>query len=346
MVCREPTRPVDFIARSRPPRARRVIRKATYVLPIRSTERHTVELETYLRWVSRMMPLVVVDGSPPVVFDAAHQAWSEWCIHVRPDDRIAGANGKVRGVLSSAAYIRTPHVIIADDDVRHTASTLNECASALRNADLVVPQNFFAPMPWHAKWDTARTLLNRAIGHDLPGTLGVHTSHLVAGYSSDVLFENLELIRTVTARGGACAWRPDIYVRRLPPTTAHFWGQRVRHAYDEFARPTRMAFWLSLLPLAVTAVVAGRVLVIAGPTLGAVVLAEVGRRRHDGRRWFSPVASLATPIWLFERSVCAWLAVIERFRGGVKYSGGRLLNSATPARRLAPPIELNGAIRP
>jgi hypothetical protein len=32
---------------------------------------------------------------------------------------------------------------------------------------------------------------------------------------------------------------------------------------------------------------------------------------------------------------CAWLAVIERFRSGVKYSGGRLLSSATPARRLA-----------
>lgn len=87
------------------------------MLPIRSTERHTLELETYLRWVSRLMLLVIVDG----LFDAAHQ------------------------------------------------------------------------------------------GHDLSGTMGVHTSHLVAGYSSDVLFENLELIRTVTTRGLGRICKADEY---------------------------------------------------------------------------------------------------------------------------------------
>ena len=41
-----------------------------------------------------------------------------------------------------------------------------------RRHDLVRPQNYFEPLPWHARWDTARTLLNRGLGRDYPGTLG------------------------------------------------------------------------------------------------------------------------------------------------------------------------------
>jgi hypothetical protein len=311
-----------------------VITDATYVLPIRSSTPHPEELTAYLRWIGGRMPLVIVDGSPPHVFDAVHRAWSEWGIHVRPDDRITGVNGKVRGVLSSVAHVSTAYVVVADDDVRYGAESLHRCVTALHGADLVVPQNFFSPAPWHAMWDTARTLLNRATGHDFSGTMGVRTAHLAAGYDADVLFENLELIRNVTAGGGRCVWRPDIYVRRLPPTTAHFWSQRVRQAYDEFARPARMSFWLSLLPLAGVAAGTGHAGAIAVALLGAVGLAEFGRRRHGGRARFSPKASVVAPIWVMERSVCAWLAVLERFRGGVPYAGGRVVAAATPMRRL------------
>lgn len=308
---------------------------ATYVLPIRSAVPHSEELAGYLRWVARRMPVVVVDSSPPAVFDAVHDDWSRWSTHVRPDDRITGANGKVRNVLSSVAHVDTPFVVIADDDVRYTASTLHDCVTGLHGADLLVPQNYFAPLPWHAGWDTARTLLNRAVGYDLPGTLGVRTTQLARGYDADVLFENLELIRTVAARGGHCVWRPDIYVRRLPPTVREFWSQRVRHAYDEFARPLRMSVWLSLLPLGVLAIAARRLDLIALGVAATIALAEVGRRRHGGREWFASGSALAAPIWLLERSICAWLAVVERFRGGVTYAGTRVPRAATPIRQLA-----------
>ncbi|MEQ1699427.1 MAG: glycosyltransferase family 2 protein [Ilumatobacteraceae bacterium] len=310
-------------------------RDATYVVPIRSPAQHPAELTTYLRWVAGRMPLVIIDGSPPEVFDAVHDVWSQWAVHARPDSRIVGANGKVRGVLSSVAHVQTPFVVIADDDVRYTAQSLHACVTGLHGVDLIAPQNFFGPMPWHAGWDTARTLLNRSVGHDLPGTLGVRTAHLAGGYDADVLFENLELIRTVAARGGTCVWRPDIYVRRLPPTVSHFWSQRVRHAYDEFARPQRMVLWLSLLPLAAVALANDRPEAIMVVFVAAMVAAEIGRRRHGGREWFAAGAVLATPIWLVERSVCAWLAVIERLRGGVPYAGTRLARAATPERLLA-----------
>lgn len=61
----------------------------------------------------------------------------------------------------------------------------------------------FAPLPWHARWDSARSFLNRAFGDDYPGTLGVQRSALekTGGYCGAVLFENLELIRTLQAHG-------------------------------------------------------------------------------------------------------------------------------------------------
>ncbi len=49
----------------------------------------------------------------------------------------------------------------------------------LGGADLVRPQNYFAPAPWHARWDTGRILLDRAFASDYPGTLGVRRSTLL-----------------------------------------------------------------------------------------------------------------------------------------------------------------------
>src|SRR5213076_2669193 len=107
--------------------------------------------------------------------------------------------------------------------------------------DLVVPQNFFEPRPWHVYWDTTRTLINRAFGYDFPGSVGVRRAVLLGagGYDPDVLFENLELIRTVQAVGGRVMAPPDLYVRRLPPSSRRFMEQRVRQAYDDLARPVR-----------------------------------------------------------------------------------------------------------
>jgi hypothetical protein len=140
--------------------------------------------------------------------------------------------------------------VIADDDVRYDADALRRLLDRLRESDLVRPQNYFDPLPWHARWDTARTLLNRSFGADFPGTLGVRRSRFLAmgGYDGDVLFENLELIRTVRADGGQVDSPLDLYVRRPPPSSAHFRGQRVRQAYDDLALPTRMALELALIP--------------------------------------------------------------------------------------------------
>jgi hypothetical protein len=171
---------------------------------------------------------------------------------------------------------------------------------------------------------------------DYPGTLAVRrAAFLSAGcYDGNVLFENLELMRTLRAAGARLAPAPDVFVRRLPPDFRHFAGQRVRQAYDSLAQPPRLAAELALLPAAAFATVTRRYWLLAGATGTAAALAEVGRRRHDGAAVFPWYLPLLAPVWLAERSVCSWLALGCRLRGGVRYRGQRLPRAATSVRVL------------
>ena len=283
--------------------------------------------------------ILVVDGSEPAVFADFEARRAAGVEHVAVDPDLSSlANGKVRGVLTGVRRALHPLIVIADDDVRYDAASLAAVLSALEHAEVVRPQNFFHPLPWHACLDTARMLINRVTGGDWPGTLGVRRAALEAtgGYDGDVLFENLELVRTVKAAGGRERRPLDVFVRRLPPETRQFWSQRVRQAYDEFARPLRLAASMAVLPGLVLSAVAGGWAGLGIALAVPVFVAEAGRRLGNGARVFPAVASLAAPLWVLERGVCAWVAVLLRLLlGGVPYAGGILRRAATPSRVLA-----------
>jgi hypothetical protein len=178
--------------------------KLSYVLPLRSDgDGNLAELTTYLRWLSDRVEVIIVDGSDDDEFARHHDLWESFLAHIAPHSEFDYRNGKVNGVLTGLAEASFPKVIVADDDVRYDAVALSRVEQLLDDADLVRPQNFFEPRPWHALWDTGRTLLNRAFSADYPGTLGVQRDVLlgIGGYDGDVLFENLEMIRTVEAQG-------------------------------------------------------------------------------------------------------------------------------------------------
>jgi hypothetical protein len=317
-----------------------------YVVPLKwAAGTDPAEMTAYLASLSAEVDVTVVDGSEPGVWAGHHRIWGETVRHLRPDPW-PGRNGKVAGVVTGVRQARHELVVVADDDVRWRREELEQVVVLLADADLVRPQNVFDPLPWHARWDTARSLLNRAWGADYPGTYGLRRSTFCAmgGYDGDVLFENLEMARTFRAAGGVEVSAPDLFVRRLPPATGHFWSQRTRQAYDDFAQPLRLAVEGLLLPL--TGGLAGlaarpgrrRGWARAGLAAEAVVpvlLAELGRRRGRGRRAFPPTAALWAPLWLAERAVCVWLAVGWRLAGGVPYAGRRLVTAAhsTPELR-------------
>ncbi len=311
----------------------------TYVLPLRwSDDGDADELTFYLRWLAdQVEEVLVVDGSPPELFEGHAVRWSGFVTHLRLDPSLRFRNGKVNGVTTGMKAASHERVVIADDDVRYDREGLERMFEQLDAHDLVRPQNYFAPLPWHAAWDTARTLLNRAFGADYPGTLGIRRTifERTGGYDGDVLFENLELMRTITAAGGRVVAPLDLYVRRLPPETAHFLGQRVRQAYDEFALPGRLALWLALVPALGLGVATRSARAVSAGVGLSIACAELGRRRAGGTRYFAAHTSLLAPVWLLERGVCSWIAVVQRIgRGGVVYADGVVERAATPVKEL------------
>lgn len=290
------------------------------------------ELTGYLTQLEPMVEeVIVVDGSDDADFAAHAVMWGPLVRHMAPEPGLCFANGKALGVTTGVRAARCEKVIVGDDDVRYDRAALSRLERTLDHADLVRPQNYFRqPMPWHALWDTARTLLNRAAGADYPGTLALRRSFFLSmgGYDGDVLFENLELIRTFRRNGGHVVSPLDLYVERLPPTRARFLSQRVRQAYDDFALPVRMALWLAVAPVSLWVAYNRRIQIAAGLAGAAVALAEVGRRRASGRTVFPARASLLAPAWVLERGICAWLAVLCRLSGGVNYGGTKIKKAA------------------
>lgn len=315
----------------------------SYVLPLRwnCDDGRLQELTAYLRRLGRRCEVIVVDGSSPVLFAGHRRASADFVVHVRPDPRHRYLNGKVNGVHTGVGLATHDAIVIADDDVRYGDDQLARMAMALENADLVVPQNVFSAWPWHARWDAARSLVNRAFGDDYPGTVGLQRTAFVAcdGYDGDVLFENLELIRTISATGAAVWSLPDLFIARLPPTARCFWSQRIRQAYDSQAQPFRRALELAVLP--VLAGAGWRV--CAAVWLGVTGAAEIGRRRSGGRSVFPATTATWAPVWLVERGVCSWLAAVLRVRGGVRYAGSRIVLAAHQPRELRLRMAARGA---
>jgi hypothetical protein len=310
-----------------------------YVLPIRWNDTDGIgELAEYLeRLREDLAELVVVDGSSPEVFAAIDAALPPGTIHVRPDPAHKGAMGKVPGVLTGLDHVERDRVIVADDDVRWSAAGLRRAHDLLDTAEVVRPQNYFDPLVWHARWDTARSLLNRVwsgerdLGPgDFPGTLAMRARFVraIGGYDGDCLFENLELMRTVLAAGGRVATPLDLFVARRPPTSRHFLSQRVRQAYDDFAIPVRMVAMLAVGPAVAVALRRRRLLLLALAAGASIGAAEAGRRRGGGDAVLPASGALLAPAWLGERAICSWLAVAAALRGGVPYGSVRLSRSA------------------
>lgn len=322
---------------------------AAYILPLRWTEPGPIaELAAYLAAIAAELgEILVVDGSPPPLYDSHARCLAGIARHLPPDPSLGYRMGKVNGVITGVRATAAERVVIADDDVRYDRESLRRVLDLLAEADLVRPQNYFDELPWHARWDSGRSLLNRVFTGDptfpvgdFPGTLAVRRDAFLrsGAYDGDCLFENLELMRTIRAAGGRVATPLDLYVARRPPSTRHFLSQRVRQAYDDFAIPARIGTFLAIPPLAAELLRRRRGGWLVAAALGSIGVAEAGRRRAGGAARLPVAGSLLAPAWVAERSLCSWLALGARLRGGVRYGEVRVRRAATPLSALKPRV--------
>src|SRR6478752_6320743 len=130
----------------------------TYLVPLRWTDgEQRLDLSGYLAAIAPLCAeVIVVDGSPPPVFAANREAWGRYVTHLPPAEDERWQMGKVAGVRTGVRVASRERLVIADDDVRYDRESLARVARLLDDHDLVRPQNYFSPLPWHARWDTAR----------------------------------------------------------------------------------------------------------------------------------------------------------------------------------------------
>jgi hypothetical protein len=313
----------------------------TYLLPIRRatfSSSEAAELSHYFRFLTAAgCEVVVVDGSSAPVFSQNRDAWGGFCRHERVDRRFDYRNDKVNGIHTGLERARCEKIILADDDIRYDADSLNQVVKMLDRFEVVRPQNFLAPLPWWAKMEAARMLINRATLHtgDYPGTCAFRrATFLAAGaYDGDVLFDNEEIMRHFAESGAVIAYALDLFVRKRPPLLRKWIEQRPRQAYEDFGLRWKTAVFFALAPLSLGAArrfgakgIAGYFALVA---LLASALALRGWRRGQARKHFPRHIIFFAPLWVCERSTSTYWALYWLLAHGGYPFGGQLLSRGT-----------------
>lgn len=314
--------------------------RCTYLLTIRRVNFSRDKAEEYASYFRSLRlagcEVLVVDGSPPDVFACHAGVWRDVCHHASVDPRFTYLNGKVNGIHTGVRLAAHESVILADDDIRYTARDVHRMIELLDAHDLVRPQNYLAPLPFWARTEAARMLINRAwlAEGDYPGTLGIRRETMLrAGdYDGDVLFDNEEIVRHFSAQGARIAYARDFFIHKRPPTFRKWIEQRPRQAYEDFALMYKTAFFFAL-PFAFAllwfAAGAWAVLLLAVIlACGSCLLASRGL--GDGAtNYFPAQVCLYAPLWIIERTASTYWALYWRVRCGGYPFGDRLLTKGT-----------------
>ena len=308
-----------------------------YVLPIRRTRFNpgdAVRLRRYLEMLKEAgCEVIVADGSGPEVFDQYAGILGAVCRHVPVNGRFGYLNDKVNGIYTGIELASFDRIILADDDIRYSAANIRAIVRLLDHNDVVRPQNFLHPLPWWAKMEAARMLINRALlpAADYPGTCAFRRGRmLLAGpYDGDVLFDNEEIIRHLAQDGCTFAYANDLFVRKCPPTFGKWTEQRPRQAYEDFGMRLKTTLFFALLPLSFIIGgrfgIAGLAMFFLTLSVLATLIAGRGRARGQARHFFPAHCCLFAALWMFERTLSTyWALYWYLIRGGYPFGGGIL----------------------
>ena len=309
----------------------------TYLLPIRRSAFDEREAHDFAAYFATLRDsdceVIVVDGSPAEVFEQHRAIWSPAVRHELVDKRFGFMNDKVNGIHTGVELATCEKIILADDDIRYTASDLEKMRAFLDEFEMVRPQNYLSPLPWWARMESARMLINRAtlkIG-DYPGTCAFRRSTMLrlGHYDGDVLFDNEEIIRHFARFGASIHYAIDFFVQKRPPTLRKWKEQRPRQAYEDFGLRAKTALFLSLpvviIAAAMVAGTAGFMLSIVLISIFATALACAGGARGEAGEYIPGWICLYAPLWVFERSFSTYWAVYWYFRHGGYPFGDKLL---------------------
>jgi len=228
----------------------------------------------------------------------------------------AAGRDPVRAALSLAACEK---VIVAAPDVRYTPAELETVCGLLDLHEVVEPQDYLDPLPWWGGIEAGRMLVHRSIEPypDHGATFGFRRSAVRRLRGIDLLDIGEDQVRRLSSQGAEIHTGPDLFVRRRPPQLGDWLRERTRQAEDDFAMPLKTAFFFALIPIAVLLTLFGGVRLAAG-YCGAIAFAAVAlavRGRIGAATVFPLRACFYAPLWVMERSVSVYWALILKMRG-------------------------------
>ena len=315
--------------------------RCTYLLPIRRVRANPAEAEEFASYFRGLADagceVLVVDGSPREVFDAHARAWQGACRHVAVDPKYKYLNGKVNGVHTGVDLAACERVVLADDDIRYRAADIERACALLERHEMIRPQNYLAPLPWWARTESARMLINRGTlrAGDYPGTCAFRRSAClrVGHYDGDVLFDNEEIVRHFALQGADVLCATDFFILKRPPTFLKWMEQRPRQAYEDFVMRGKTVLFASLVPAALAlGLLAGAAWALAFAAVVALVawlVALRGLLRDRAYRFFPAGTFLYAPLWVLERALSVYWAFYWRARYGGYPFGAALLSKGT-----------------
>jgi hypothetical protein len=297
-------------------------RRCSYVVLVQHAAASAHELKTLAQYLSALSladcDVVVLDPSPRTQFDehARILRWVGRHVAVRPEHRAPGGIDVVRAASVEAACEK---VIVAAEDIRYTPEAVAQLCDLLEAHEVVEPQDYLDPMPWWGGIETGRILLHRGIEPqpDHGATFGFRRSALRALRALGPATTADAQARRLAAVGAEVHPAADVFVRREPGALADWIASRPRSAGADFVLPMKSAFFFAILPLLAVLLLLGGAR-LAGGYLGMLAFASVGlalRGRAGASSFFPLRACLFAPVWVLERSVSVYWALLRKVRG-------------------------------
>ena len=289
-------------------------RRCTYVVAL-SPAAGSSDLRPFAEYLSTLD----VAGCEVVVLDASDEVDEHRCV-LRWVARHVAVHEPVDLVRAAAQVASCEKVIIADDTVRYNVADLTELCALLDAHEVVEAQDYLEPMPWWSGIDAGRMLVHRGIDPhpDRGATFGFRRS-ILRGLRGFDAAGSTDPVRVLALHGAEVVSAPELFVRRCPPQLGEWLRERPREAGLDFDVPAKSAFFFALIPMAILLTLMGGGRLAIGYT-GAVAFASIVlaiRGRMGAGAFFPLRACLFAPLWVVERSVSVYWALLLRMRGTV-----------------------------
>lgn len=277
--------------------------------------------------------VVILDASPREAFES-HARVLRWVgRHLPVDASFRTRSGALDLVRAGAGLASCEKVIVATHDVRYTAEAIDDICSQLEMHEVVEPQDYLDPLPWWGGIEAGRILLHRGIEPqpDHGATLAFRRSAIQTLRLLHVIEATDDMARRLETAGAEVFAATAIFVRRHPGSLGEWLERRPRAAGDDLGLPMKSFFFLSLIPLMVVLSTVGDAR-LAATYAGIIAFASFAlavRGRLGATDHFPLYAALFAPLWVLERSVSVYWAIVQRVRGSREAEPG----IAMPERR-------------